>query len=121
MYLNKQKEDTSELFTRNIRVGGTWEPPVDHSINFRIREELQKILDRGVRLLSTAEGYIGWGHANAEIDDQIWLLSGSPVPIVLRPVGNSYVMVGDVYIYGVLDGKATEALIEEDLETIKIF
>ena len=121
LYLNKRKEDTSGLFTRKIRVGGAWEPPVDHSINFRIREELRKILDRDVRLLSTAQGYIGWGHANARIDDQIWLLSGSPVPIILRSVKDGYVMVGDVYIYGVLDGRATEELVEVDLETIKIF
>jgi hypothetical protein len=121
LYLNKKKENTSGLFTRKIRVGGAWEPPVDYSINFRIREELQKILDRGVRLLSTAQGYVGWGHAKAKIGDQIWLLSGSPVPIILRSVEDGYVMVGDVYIYGVLDGRATEALIEEDLDTIKIF
>jgi hypothetical protein len=43
------------------------------------------------------------------------------VPIILRSVEDGYIMVGDVYIYGVLDGRATEALIEEDLDTIKIF
>jgi hypothetical protein len=71
LYLNKQKQNTSGLFTRKVRVGGAWEPPVDDLINFRIREELQKILNRGVRLLSTVQGYVGWGHANAEIGDQI--------------------------------------------------
>jgi len=120
-YLNNHKERTSGLFTRKIRVGGSWEPRVDRSIIVRIREELQKVLDRGVRLISTAQGYIGWGHPDAKVDDKIWLLSGNPVPIILRPVPGGYVIVGDVYLYGVLDGRATEALVEEDLDTIKIF
>jgi hypothetical protein len=121
LYLNQQKENRSGFFTRKIRVGGTWEPPYDQSINFRIRKELQKVLDRGVRLISTWQGYVGWGHPNAKAEDQIWLLSGHSAPIILRPVPGGYVIVGDVYMYGVLDGRATEALIEEDLDTIKIF
>jgi hypothetical protein len=40
--------------------------------------------------------------------------------MILRPVPGGYAIVGDVYLYGVLEGKATEALVK-DLDTIKVF
>ena len=73
------------------------------------------LLDRA--MFVTEGGRIGlcWPHAKA--GDEIWVLYGSKMPFVLRPVrgngkgegeggeGGAYNMIGDCYLQGAMDGE----------------
>ena len=56
----------------------------------------------GVRLISTENGYVGWGHSSVQKGDFIYLVSGCLAPLILRSVNNDngYVIVGDAHVYG---------------------
>jgi hypothetical protein len=40
-----------------------------------------------------------------ELEDKICILSGASVPFVLREEGNHWVLVGESYIHGIMDGE----------------
>lgn len=71
------------------------------------------------QFLITANGYLGLGHAQAKAGDEICLLSGCSVPVLLRPLEGGYLMVGEAYIHGIMNGEAwTDD--EDELEDICI-
>jgi hypothetical protein len=49
---------------------------------------------------------MGVASGNVEVGDQVWLLKGSKVPVVLRPAGqsNSWTLIGDAYVHGIMYG-----------------
>ncbi|OBR07254.1 Heterokaryon incompatibility protein [Colletotrichum higginsianum IMI 349063] len=72
----------------------------------------------GRRVLETKEGYLGLGPAAAMTGDEVWLIQGSRMPLVLRktPAGTvaigdaegigrgAYALVGETYLHGVMYG-----------------
>ncbi|KAN0108649.1 Heterokaryon incompatibility protein (HET) domain containing protein [Hyaloscypha variabilis] len=64
----------------------------------------------GRRFFITKKGYFGMGPAELSEGDQVYILAGGKVPLVLRPVSGSqpdtFELVGDCYIHGVMDGEA---------------
>ena len=54
------------------------------------------------------EGRIGWVPHAAQTGDMVSLMRGSPVPVMIRPSQreNSYFMIGQCYIHGIMDGEA---------------
>jgi len=71
------------------------------------------------RLCWTKAAYLGLVPPDAKTDDEIWLLKGCRVPVVLRRVGDGEdrELVGDSYIHGVMYGEAFE---EEKCEKVTI-
>lgn len=58
-------------------------------------------------LMATTRGYIGLIPDDAQIGDVICVLLGGPTPYVLRPVGDGdYILVGECYVYGLMNGQA---------------
>nr|XP_036582656.1 heterokaryon incompatibility protein [Colletotrichum truncatum]KAF6791447.1 heterokaryon incompatibility protein [Colletotrichum truncatum] len=61
--------------------------------------------------LETRGGYIGLGPAEAEVGDEIWLVKGGRMPLLLRKNrseasdGESYSLVNEVYLHGVMHGE----------------
>jgi len=50
--------------------------------------------------------------------DLYWILAGSQVPFILRPVGNNkYKLIGEVYVHGTLHGEGMEGV---DIEYLGI-
>jgi len=45
-------------------------------------------------------GVLGQADRAAQSGDQIWLISGCECPMVLRPVGDNYEVVGEAYLPG---------------------
>jgi hypothetical protein len=87
-----------------------------------------------LKLFRTLNGYLGLGSECIGEGDSLWILPGSRVPLILRPVkrngkdGNRYQLVGGTYLHGFMNGeavcpscsgKAVEA-IEATLEEIVI-
>jgi hypothetical protein len=70
------------------------------------------------RLIMTSKGYIGFGLQTCSVSDEICLIPGSDVPLILRemPIPNkehmSYVFVGDAYIHGLMYGEGMDQCAE---------
>lgn len=56
------------------------------------------------RLIRTDEGALGLVPARAEKSDVIMVFHGASVPIVVRKLGVSYLIIGECYIDGAMDG-----------------
>ena len=65
------------------------------------------VFPEGRRMMRTKKGHLGLVPAEALPGDKVVLIAGSSVPFILRPAGGSrYRLVGDSYIYSIMDGKA---------------
>ncbi|MCJ1436819.1 hypothetical protein MMC27_006201 [Xylographa pallens] len=64
----------------------------------------------GRRFFVTKKGYFGIGPAELEEGDEVYILAGGKHPFALRPsLGlqpNTFELVGDCYVHGVMDGEA---------------
>jgi hypothetical protein len=80
--------------------GSVWEP------EFR---RLRLIFGSTRRIFRTHENYLGNGPRSTRPGDQVWILAGAKVPIILRPQENGkYMVVGDSYVHGIMHGEAFE-------------
>jgi hypothetical protein len=61
-------------------------------------------------LFETKDGYFGLGPKTMRKDDLICVLFGSNVPFVLRRVGDYFVLVGECFVLGLMDGEAIDRL-----------
>ncbi|MCJ1245757.1 hypothetical protein MMC30_002961 [Trapelia coarctata] len=50
--------------------------------------------------------YIGLCPCGTAVGDPICIIFGSEVPLVLRPKGDEYLLVGGAYVHGIMDGEA---------------
>ncbi len=69
----------------------------------------------GRRLFFTKNGYVGPGPTEMQPGDSIHILAGGAYPFVLRPVTNvtrrnTFELVRDSYVHGVMDGQAVDGL-----------
>jgi hypothetical protein len=74
------------------------------------------------RLFISASSGSGLAPWDAEIGDQVCVLLGCKFPVVLRPVGGHYILVGESYVNGFMDGEAVSELKagKSQLETFEI-
>lgn len=77
-------------------------------------EEIRKHIDFERMILSqaalrrfclTKEGRLGWVCKNARVGDKVGILFGSSTPVLLRPKGDSFLMLEQCYIHGIMDGE----------------
>jgi hypothetical protein len=61
-------------------------------------------------LFETKDGYLGLGPRTMLKDDLICVLFGSNVPFVLRRVDDYFVLVGECFVLGLMDGEAIDRL-----------
>ncbi|KAK0113332.1 hypothetical protein ONS96_014197 [Cadophora gregata f. sp. sojae] len=64
---------------------------------------------QGRRLITTRNGYLGTAPEAALRGDVLAIIYGCSYPVVLRPSGDSYLLIGESYIDGVMDGELVEA------------
>ncbi|KAJ4196912.1 hypothetical protein NW759_016399 [Fusarium solani] len=57
-------------------------------------------------LFYTTSGHIGLGPGDTALDDVVCIVGGAVMPIVVRPLGDHFGIVGDCYVNGVMDGEA---------------
>ncbi|KAI1771762.1 HET-domain-containing protein [Hypoxylon cercidicola] len=72
------------------------------TLDFRIH--LSPLADRCV--FRTEKGYIGLGSALAEVGDEIAVVKGAKVPLVLRATGSKWTLQGDCFLKGIMQGEA---------------
>jgi Heterokaryon incompatibility protein (HET) len=62
------------------------------------------------RLAWTENLYIGLTSHQAQVGDLIYVLFGGSMLYVLRPKGDDFLLVGECYLHGLMDGKAMDLL-----------
>ena len=68
-----------------------------------------QITSPGRKAFFTQGGRTGLGPDVAEVGDGVYIVQGANVPMILREAGNGqYRIVGQAYVYGVMDGEAME-------------
>ena len=65
-----------------------------------------EILSYFRRLIITRNGYIGLASCTTEPDDVICILFGAQTPLVLRQEDGDWILLGECYVHGMMDGKA---------------
>lgn len=56
----------------------------------------------------TDTGYLGAGYLSIEAGDELWIVSGSPAPLILRKTGardDEFTVVGEAYVHGIMQGE----------------
>jgi hypothetical protein len=79
----------------------------------------------GRRAFLTEKGYMGVGPTRIATGDDIYVLAGGSHPLVLRPFptakrSNTFELVGDCYVHGIMDGEAVEGISTRDFEDVFI-
>ncbi|KAK0666645.1 heterokaryon incompatibility protein-domain-containing protein [Cercophora samala] len=76
--------------------------------------------DNGARPICLTEGYVGLGPMETTPEDIVVLLYGGSTPFVLRSTGvrGEYHLVGEAYVYGVMDGEMMDKGLEEEVFTL---
>ncbi|KAI0106694.1 HET-domain-containing protein [Daldinia grandis] len=72
------------------------------TLGFRI--PLSSLADR--RVFRTEKGYIGLGSALMEVDDEVAVVAGAKVPLILRRKGSQWTLKGDCFLKGIMQGEA---------------
>lgn len=81
---------------------------------FDFLEEFNNVCIRRSTIAST--GRIRLVPKRAQEEDLISIFLGCSVPIILRPVGNHYTLIGEAYIHGIMKGKVMEKLDKENFK-----
>ncbi|KAK4204523.1 putative HET domain-containing protein [Triangularia verruculosa] len=74
----------------------------------------------GARPIYLGKGYVGLAPKETTPEDIVVLIYGGSTPFVLRPAGvaREYYLVGEAYVYGVMDGEMMDAGLEEAVFTL---
>ena len=62
------------------------------------------------RFMVTKSGYIGLVPQLTEVGDIICALFGCDTPLVLRPINDHYILIGECYVHGLMDGELVDGL-----------
>lgn len=73
------------------------------------------------RLFLTKGDYLGMGPLTMEEGDLVCLLLGGKTPFVLRPENGHYLLVGQCYVHGIMDGSAIADVKETDMQELELW
>lgn len=62
------------------------------------------------RVFTTRNGYFGVGSRTLTAGDKICVLLGCAVPVMLRPHGQQFELLGECYVHGIMAGEALNAV-----------
>ncbi|KAF7556965.1 hypothetical protein G7Z17_g1034 [Cylindrodendrum hubeiense] len=74
----------------------------------KIAENAMVCAISGRSALTTRNGWFGFGPINTAPGDVVCIIAGADVPFVLRPVGDSFKLVGECFIHGLMFGELFE-------------
>jgi len=81
-----------------------------------IRDTIKRVCN-GRRFATTTTGYMGLVPAETELGDIVSVLLGGQVPFILRKRHDHYILVGEAYIHGIMNG---ESMGNPDLQSFTI-
>jgi len=74
------------------------------------------------RLIATKSGRIGFVTAASKLGDQIVVLKGCGMPMVLRPCDDHFKVIGECYVHGIMNGMVAQMVLSGNtkMTTIKL-
>ena len=72
------------------------------------------------RLITTEKGYLGLAVAATEPKDRICILVGCKTPLILRPQGKYFRVIGECYIHGIMRGEIAKDIKDAQLQMEEI-
>lgn len=107
--ISKEHIDKIEEGLNNVDVKTIDSQKLIHAGLSEYREEML-VLVKGRRPIQVTGGYLGIGPCQAEVGDSVWILLGAQTPYVLRHCveNNTFRLVGEAYVNGIMDGEAME-------------
>lgn len=101
--------------------GGSIEGFTSLDVNaFELRDGIVDSMTWHRRLFSTKKGYLGIAAAGMEANDVLCILAGSQMPMILRPVQEDWLFVGQAYVHGIMDGEAVNDEVSELIRSFHI-
>lgn len=73
------------------------------------------LLLSGRRFCVSSDGYFGIVPKETQVHDWICVFLGVPVPFVIRKCEDGYILVGDCYVHGLMEGEAVRKVEESSL------
>lgn len=71
------------------------------------------------KLFRTAKRYLGLGPEILKSGDVVAVIFRAKVPLILRPEGDHYLLLGDCYVHGIMQGEAVEEWVSANPEKFK--
>ena len=108
-------------FRENIDNFITADPDID-GLQFIEHEKVESRLvymASGRRFCLTRSGHVGWVPLDTQQGDIVGLVCGSKVPLILRSTGDTYLVVGQSYIHGIMHGEVIPTS-TEDFQTMRL-
>lgn len=121
--LSELSRDVTDQVDRVLLNGGI-EEPSSVSFYLRTRSEdndfgfkaaLLRAMSDYPRIILTHNGYIGRSRRTVQKGDLVCLILGCATPMVLRPVGKNFEVVGEIYMEGMMHGEAMAIVEEEEM------
>ncbi|KAJ3525108.1 hypothetical protein NM208_g11783 [Fusarium decemcellulare] len=72
---------------------------------------------KGRQFFTTKQGRMGLAPAGIQIEDRVAIVKGCHVPLILRPVESHWVLVGEAYVMGMMDGEVISGFREGRYKT----
>jgi hypothetical protein len=95
-----------------------------HSTFLKFKQRLYLTLMYSPTLIVTEGGLLGLARGSVAPGDQVCILLGCSVPTILRQVSNiereEYILIGESYIHGMMDGEAIDKLDKGEYKLQKI-
>lgn len=87
--------------------GATSKDNNSHLLSYDVANQARRCLTSR-KLITTAKGYLGLAPLYTKRGDVISILFGCSSPMILRPVGAYYQLIGEAYVHGIMNGEGTE-------------
>lgn len=68
------------------------------------------------RFIVSSNGSMGLVPIDAKVGDCVCIVFGCPLPLIMRPVADQYIFIGESYVHGYMDGQAMKMYEEGELE-----
>jgi hypothetical protein len=77
-----------------------------HQLNRNVADDMIRILMvlRGRKVCVSYDGYIGIVSMQTKADDWICVFHGTDVPFIVREHEDGYILIGDCYVQGLMQG-----------------
>jgi hypothetical protein len=88
--------------------------PLDPTLPSTIAIDLETSIEMATacrKFLRTDRGFMGLAPQLAEVGDEVWILLGCDVPLLLRKCDDYYILVGECFVQGIMEGEQTKDLL----------
>ena len=82
-------------------------PERNRLVSYEVANQARRCLTSR-KLTTTTRGYLALAPLRTQRGDVISILFGCSTPMVLRPLGSHYRLIGEAYVHGIMDGEGTE-------------